>query len=173
MAVGVERNFHECASGIVQWVGHETLTLGMLVRLQLPEPALLHPVRLTLKGKQLNSVKVKTVDLMLKLIANRDGHRELFLKAQAGYREAVIKALDKALQDAREGRAYTTYIALQAPEDHTSDYDTVISMLEMSVNETIEIEQHDFQCYVLDKWQWAAHANLLNSTYATGGVVTR
>jgi hypothetical protein len=121
----------------------------------------------------MNSVKVYTAELMRKLIANRDGHRALFLKAQAGYREAVIKALDKALHDAREGRAYATYIALQAPEDHTSDYDTVISMLEMSVDTTIEIEQHDFQCYVLDKWQWAANVNFLNSTYASGGTVTR
>lgn len=121
----------------------------------------------------MNSVKVKRGELLEKLIANRDGHRALFMKAQDGYRKAVIEALDKALKDAREGREYRVYIALQAPEDHTEDYDTVISMLTMSVDADIEIEQLDFQCYVRDKWQWAAHANFLNSTYATGGVVAR
>jgi hypothetical protein len=121
----------------------------------------------------LNSMKVKRSDLLEKLITNRDGHRALFLKAQEGYRKAVIEALDKALKDAREGREYRVYIALQAPEDHTDDYDTVISMLTMSVDLDIEIEQHDFQCYVMDKWQWAAHANFLNTTYASGGTVAR
>lgn len=121
----------------------------------------------------MNSVKVKRGELLEKLQTNRDGHRHLFLKAQDGYRKAVIEALDKALTDAREGREYRIYIALQAPEDHTEDYDTVISMLTMSVDEDIEIEQHDFQCYVRDKWQWAAHANFLNTTYASGGTVVR
>lgn len=119
----------------------------------------------------MNSVKVKREELLAMLRTNRDGHRDLFLKAQNGYRKAVVETLDKALKDAREGVAYLTYVALTAPEDHTEDYDTVISMLAMSVDDTIEIEQHDFQCYVRDKWTWAAHANFLNSTYASGGTV--
>jgi hypothetical protein len=120
----------------------------------------------------MKSVTVGTPALLERLKANREGHRALFLKAQDGYRAAVILALDKALRDAQHDVAYRTYIALVAPEDHTSDYDTVIAMLEMSVEPTITVEQREFQSYVLDKWDWAAHAKFLNSTYAGGGSVS-
>lgn len=119
----------------------------------------------------MNTVKVKRAELLAKLEANRESHRALFLKAQEGYRRIVIDELDKSLKDAREGRALRVFINLQAPQDHTGDYDTVIEMLRMSVDDVIEIEQLHFQCYVLDKWTWAAQANFLNSTYASGSSV--
>lgn len=120
----------------------------------------------------MKSVTVRRHDLLEKLKTNREGHRALFLKAQEGYRSALILALDSALRDAQRDIAYRTYITLVAPEDHTSDYDTVIAMLEMSIEPEITVEQREFQCYVLDKWDWAAHALFLNSTYAGGGTVS-
>lgn len=114
----------------------------------------------------MNTVKVQKDQLLMKLQINRESHRALFLKAQEGYRNLVIAELDKSLKDAREGREIRTYIRMEAPQDHTSDYDNVIEMLRMSVDDTIELEAHDFQCYVMDKWQWAQAAFLANSTYA-------
>lgn len=114
----------------------------------------------------MNTVKVAKAELLAKVRDNRANHRDLFVQAQIGYRKMVIDELDKSLSDAREGRAIKTHIALQAPSDHTDEYDNVLAMLEMSVDEVIELEAHDFQCYVRDKWQWAAAAHMLNSTYA-------
>lgn len=114
----------------------------------------------------MNAVKVRREELLAKIEANREAHRALFLKAQDGYRRLVIEELDKSLRDAREGRGIRTFISMTAPQDHTDDYDNVIGMLRMSVDEVIELEPHDFQSYVMDKWQWAAATNLLNSTYA-------
>lgn len=113
-------------------------------------------------------VKVTRTDLLEKVQANRSAHRSEFIKAQEGYRKIVIEELDKALRDARENRGIRTVIALQPPQDHTEDYDKVIAMLQMSVDEIIEIEEDDFNCYVMDNWQWSAHAKFLNSTYAAG-----
>lgn len=114
----------------------------------------------------MNNVKVKRVELLSKLQANRDSHRDLFLKAQDGYRKVVIDELDKSLQDARNGKGLRVYISIQAPQDHTSDYDNVIAMLEMSVDDVIELDAGSFQSYVMDKWQWAAAAFATNSMYA-------
>jgi hypothetical protein len=36
--------------------------------------------------------------------ANREAHRNLFLKAQEGYRKLVIEELERMLADARAGR---------------------------------------------------------------------
>lgn len=114
----------------------------------------------------MNNVKVQKAALLAKLQTNRTSHRELFLKAQEGYRKVVIEELDKSLQDARAGKALRVFLQLQAPQDHTDDYDNVISMLEMSVDDVIELEAHDFQCYVMDKWTWMQAATTLNTMYA-------
>lgn len=119
----------------------------------------------------MNTVKVSRAKLLEILKKNRDGHRELFLKAQEGYRAAVIKALDNALTDACNGVAFRTFVDLAAPEDHTGDYDTVISMLELSVDPEIVIDRGEFQQFVMDKWDWAAHAHFVNTTYSQGGTV--
>jgi|SRR5689334_5504119 len=116
----------------------------------------------------MDTVKVVRTELLQKIEENRANHRALFLKAQEGYRRMVIEELDKMLSDAREGKPIRIAVALQAPQDHTDEYDNVIEMLKMSVEEHIEIAAHDFQCYVRDKWQWSAHTNFLNSTYAAG-----
>jgi len=119
----------------------------------------------------MNSVNVSRFKLLETLRKNREGHRELFLKAQEGYKQKVIAALDQALTEAREGVAYRTFIQLHAPEDHTKDYDTVISMLEMSVDPEIVIDRGEFQQFVQDQWDWSAHARFVNTTYADGGSV--
>jgi hypothetical protein len=46
------------------------------------------------------------------------------------------------------------FIELEAPVDHSSEYETVISMLEWSVNEETTITQTQFNNFVLDKWGW-------------------
>lgn len=114
----------------------------------------------------MNTVKVRKDELLAKLKSNRESHRALFLEAQEGYRDLVIAELDKSLQDAREGREIRTYIRMDAPQDHTDDYDNVIEMLKMSVDDTIELKAIEFQCYVMDKWQWAQAAFVANSAYA-------
>jgi hypothetical protein len=115
----------------------------------------------------MNNVKVKKVELLTRLQANRDSHYELFLKAQEGYRQDVIEELDKSLNDARSGKGLRVIIHLQAPQNHTDDYDNVITMLQMSVDDVIEVAAHDFQCYVMDKWPWFQASTAVNTMYAS------
>lgn len=114
----------------------------------------------------MDTVKVRKDDLLSKLEVNRGNHRTLFLEAQEGYRELVIAELDKSLRDARAGREIRTFIRMEAPQDHTGDYDTVIAMLGMSVDDTVELTAQEFRCYVQDQWQWSPGTMLLNSAYA-------
>jgi hypothetical protein len=114
----------------------------------------------------METVKVRRNELLEKLSVNRDNHRTLFLEAQQGYRELVIQELDRSLRDAREGREIRTFIRMEAPQDHTGDYDTVIAMLNMSVDDTVELSSQEFRCFVQDQWQWAHAALVTNSAYA-------
>lgn len=114
----------------------------------------------------MDSINVKRDSLIEKMKVNRDKHHALFTEAKEGFRITVIEELEKSLKSAREGREIRTSIPLQAPQDHTDDYDSIIAMLIMSVDDEISLSHQDFQSYVLDKWHWAIQTSLVNSAYA-------
>lgn len=112
----------------------------------------------------MNSVEVNTRKLLKIVAKNRTEHREVFLQAQTKYKAAVIAALEGLLDDARAGKRVTHRIELDAPQDHTRDYDRVIAMLGMSIDKSVTLSGADFECFVMDRWPWAAQfgANTLS-----------
>lgn len=121
----------------------------------------------------MKTVSVKRDELLAQLRTNRDNHRNLFLKAQDGFRKRVIEELDSMLADARDGKPVRTRVQLQEPQDHTDDYDNVIAMLSMSVDDVVCIEAQAFANYVMDDWTWSNFAHITNTTYASGGKIDR
>lgn len=113
----------------------------------------------------MNTVKVTRQELLDRITANRKNHRDLFLKAQQGYRKKVIEALDQMLAEARDGKAIRRHIELPEPEDHTDDYDRTITMLQMSVEDHITISAGEFDRYVMDNWAWKATSIASTSLY--------
>jgi hypothetical protein len=118
----------------------------------------------------MHSVKVKRTNLLEKITKNRDAHRDLFLKAQEGYRIDVIVELDKMLKDARDGKSIRRTINLVEPQDHTNDYNRVITMLEMSIDDDIDLDARSFDNYVMDNWDWKAFAESTNALYAAKAI---
>jgi hypothetical protein len=57
---------------------------------------------------------------------------------------SLLKELDRMLADAKEGRPIQRSVTLTEPSNHTKDYDRVITMLEMSVDETIVLDAGEF-----------------------------
>jgi hypothetical protein len=114
----------------------------------------------------MDTVKVQVAKLLEKVKANREAHRDLFLKAQEVYRQDIIEELDRMLTDARAGKPIRRAITMPEPQDHTKDYDRVITMLEMSVDEQVELDSVSFDQYVMDNWSWKAGALATNSMYA-------
>jgi hypothetical protein len=113
----------------------------------------------------MNEVKIKKENLLSAVRANRTTHRDEFIEAQAGFRTRVIEELDRRLQDARDGKKVNLMISMPEPQDHTEDYDRVIRMLEMSVDEEVKLSASEFDQYVMDNWQWARAAKLVNASY--------
>jgi hypothetical protein len=114
----------------------------------------------------MNAINVDKAKLIETLKANREKHRKIFLEAQEGYREQVVAELDKMLDEARSGKKIRRAIHLIEPMDQTKDYDRAIAMLEMSVDATVALEEHDFQSYVLDQWGWKSQFNHSNALYS-------
>jgi hypothetical protein len=116
----------------------------------------------------MNQVKVRRAELLAKIHINRDAHRALFLKAQEGYRKLVIEELDKMLADAKAGRQISRSINLAEPVDHSPDYDRVITMLEMSVDDTVILSAEECSQFILDNWEWSKLVNYTHQCYAAG-----
>jgi hypothetical protein len=57
-------------------------------------------------------------------------------------------------------------VSLTEPSDHTKDYDRVVAMLEMSVEETITLDAQDFDRCVMDNWDWSRFTLSTNTFYA-------
>jgi len=74
------------------------------------------------------------------------------------------------LKDARNGKMIRRRITLPEPQDHTNDYDRVITMLEMSVDSVIELDDVAFDQYVMDNWSWKGDALATNSMYAAKAI---
>ena len=114
----------------------------------------------------MNAITVKKEELLKVLRENREKHRTIFLEAQDGYRTAAIAELDAILAEARAGKKIRRQVTLIEPMDQTRDYDRAIRMLEMAVTDEIVLEEHDFQCFVLDEWTWKKQFNTSNWNYS-------
>jgi hypothetical protein len=112
-----------------------------------------------------SEVTVKKAELLERMKTNLLKHRAMFLEAQEGYRDAVIKELDAMLKEARDGKAIRRLVELEEPHDHSDEYETNIAMLEWSVSDTLSISQQQFKNFVLDKWGWSEQFITSNATY--------
>lgn len=114
----------------------------------------------------MNAIRVTKNDLLKAVRENREKHRTIFLEAQKSYRDMAITELEMHLADARGGKRISRSLTLIEPMDQTKDYDRVIRMLEMTSDDAILLEEHDFRTYVLDEWKWKSQFNVSNAMYS-------
>jgi hypothetical protein len=111
------------------------------------------------------TITVAKPELLKVLKANRDQHRELYEEAWAGYCKAARAELEESLKRIKAGKPIPRYLVAVAPEDHTNDYEDVIAMLEMAINDEIELTQAQFKQYVQDDWGWKEQWVTSNTQY--------
>ena len=120
-------------------------------------------------SKSSSVISVKKQELVDAVTKNFKEHRGIFEQAQKGYREALIKEIDGMLADARAGREVSRMIMLEAPQDHSRDYQRTLKMLEMCTADIVYVDEKEFAMYVMDDWQWKRDW-FMNATSYTGGV---
>lgn len=113
----------------------------------------------------MNKITVNKSELLDALRQNRKEHRATFERALEGYRKEVIRLLENAIEDAKAGRRVQRHINIVEPIDQTSDYDRVIRMLQMSVDEKVELTEQQFAQYVMDDWSWKQQFTASTSQY--------
>lgn len=113
----------------------------------------------------MKTVKVNRKQLLEKVKANRATHRTTFEEALEGYREQAISELEASLLEAKAGKRIRRGLQLVEPMDMTREYDRVITMLEMSVEEELEVTQQEVMQYVMDDWSWKQQFEAVSATY--------
>ncbi len=114
------------------------------------------------------NVEVNRVDLLTAVKQNREKHADIVHKALDRYREAVIELLEERIQSIKDGSPIDMVLRLPQPEDHTTDYDTIIGMLEMSTQELVSLGPSEYRSYVQDKWDWSQRFAATNASYGVG-----
>jgi hypothetical protein len=102
----------------------------------------------------MNTITVDKTQLRERVQRNRDAHKTIFIQATEAFHERYIAEVTKFLEDAKNGLRYELTIHLPRPEDHTADYDRVLEMIDMSVGDTMDLEELDVAYYIQDDWAW-------------------
>lgn len=102
----------------------------------------------------MRNVEVDKEEFLARVGENRDQHRAVFEEALDGFHDQLMAELERRIHEVRRGRVIDQYIGLPVPEDHTDDYDRIITMAEMSIENTITLSEDEFAMYVMDQWRW-------------------
>ncbi|MFL4476121.1 hypothetical protein ACIPVK_19175 [Paeniglutamicibacter sp. MACA_103] len=113
----------------------------------------------------MRTVTVSKDALVATLQTNRANHRKVFEEALEGYLARLLRELERRVHDLRRGRKISAYISLPEPEDHTDDYDRILTMAVMSVDTTFTLSEEDFGMYVMDQWDWKRSFNDSTARY--------
>ena len=110
--------------------------------------------------------KIKIGELLKILKENRSKHKAAFEDACEGYREKMMKLLNSTIDKVKSGEVMTASLYLQPPEVHLDEYDAVIKLLELSQEQTIELDADDVNKFVLDDWEWKDKWRSVTNSYA-------
>lgn len=102
-------------------------------------------------------ITVNKDDVLKKIRANREQHREKYALAMAKYTDIIRQRAEELVQGINAGKELPELNHVfnpVRPRSYLNDYDTIIQMLEMSVKDQLEISKRQFQSYVMDDWDW-------------------
>ena len=104
--------------------------------------------------------QVDAIDLMLA------DEEEAFKKRQEALKDLRTKMIDWEEDDDSEKAIYLGHNT--EPESHEKEYDTAITMLEMSMDDSMTIEKGLFRQLVMDMWDWKQQFEAVTSMYLQG-----
>jgi len=102
----------------------------------------------------MENIKVNKQELLTIVKENRKKHKKEYSESIKAYRVKVGDLLTQELQKIVSGDKFNARFDVIKPESHEKEYDLSIKMLEMSVDENIDIDQHTFNQLVNDEWDW-------------------
>lgn len=104
----------------------------------------------------MNSVKMNRLELLAIVKQNATKHVADYDEAVIDYKVGVLKVAKANLKIANTGELekFVFNKMPPAPVNYADNYSRAIRMLELSIEDVIEVEEHIFNQLVLDEWGW-------------------
>ena len=119
------------------------------------------------------SVNVSRVELLAKLRENLATHRVEYAEAVADYQDRLLADLKLAtkkvskIKDVQDLKNFK--FSLPYPVSYEKSFTDIIEMLEMSVDETIELDAQSFRAYIKNEWAWRSQFDATRQSYKAAG----
>jgi hypothetical protein len=120
----------------------------------------------------MRDVKMNKGELLSIVRENKEKHIKEFNEAVEDYKTAALKVAEDNLALAQSGdvdKIAKIKGMPQKPNSFEDSYTRAIRMLELSVDEFIEVEEHIFNQLVLDEWTWKQNFVASSALYKTMG----
>lgn len=111
------------------------------------------------------TVDVKRTDLIIAIKAGLIEHQTQYATLRAEYEAAVVKFMSDAARRAKKGNFNNLVLNISAPVDHSGKYIDIIEMLEVSVNDTIQLDKDSYKAYYKNQWSWSAGLEAMGASY--------
>lgn len=121
-----------------------------------------------LERNVMNAIKMKRLELLEIVSANKEKHIADFVEAIADYKALVLKISTANLKLAKTGdleEFKNMKPTPAAPVSYEDSYKRAVRMLELSVDDIIEVEEDVFNQLVLDEWHWKRTFSAGNAFY--------
>ena len=115
----------------------------------------------------MEAVTLNKADVLQALETNRTKREAVHLAALEGWRKEAEEKLVLSLEGLRNGLTADINLSVPMPRSHLAEYDRAITMLKMDINDTVVFEEHEFERYILDNWEWKRASNASSRALAS------
>ena len=117
----------------------------------------------------MNSIKMNRLELLDIVKENKNKHIKEYIESVEDYKVAALKItqLNFKMAKTAELEKFKFKSIPSKPTSYEDNYTRAIRMLELSVEEIIDVEEHIFNQLVLDEWGWKQQFSTLTASYKT------
>ena len=121
-----------------------------------------------IENNVMKTVKIKREELLAVVRENKEKHIAEYIESVEDFKKAVVVITKNNLKLVNTGDLKSidnVKILPSAPSSYEQSYTRAIRMLELSVEDTIELDDTTFNQLVLDEWGWQSNFQLSGSLY--------
>jgi hypothetical protein len=111
-------------------------------------------------------IKVNKQELIKKIELNKEMHLTDYEEAVEAYKDEALRQLKELTKKAKAGERNLN-LDLVEPINNEKEYDKLLLMFEMEVEDEVELDMHEFNQYVHDETQFAMAAGISNKFYSS------
>lgn len=97
-------------------------------------------------------VSLKTIELLDILRKNLEKHVANYKEAMVAFKAKYLERLNVMILYGQSGK-FELQVNIRVPETHAESYERFIKMLEMATEQTVELDEYNFDRFVNDNWE--------------------